>query len=55
MDSTATTWHGAPLDAAVTLNKCLGDKQQISQIRECTTAVVRKFNHSTNSFFEKTE
>jgi hypothetical protein len=53
-NSTATTWHGAPLDAAVTLNKCLGDKQHISQIRKCAIATVPKLNYFIN-FFETTE
>jgi hypothetical protein len=32
-DSTATAWHGAPFDAAVTLNKCLEDKRELSTMQ----------------------
>jgi hypothetical protein len=31
-NGTATAWHGAPLDAAIALNKCLGNKNQVPTI-----------------------
>jgi hypothetical protein len=42
-NSTATAWHGAPLDAAITLNKCLGNKNQVP-----TTIVALTTSLNTN-------
>lgn len=39
-NGTATAWHGAPLDAAITLNKRLGNKHQIpTRITALTTSL----------------